>query len=92
MNPHTELWASQGTQSSHWKAAPHLALTSLHSCDVQRLLKGRVSILQMDPQKIVASQLPAAGHVSKTYPWKAVCCQQSWEVAQKPKATQAALF
>lgn len=42
---------------SCWKAALGLELTSLHSCNVQRILSGRVSILQTDPQQIVPPAL-----------------------------------
>lgn len=42
---------------SHWKAALGLELMS-HSWDVQRVLKGKVSVLQMDPQKSVPPSSP----------------------------------
>lgn len=67
-NFHTKLWASQETPRSHWEAALGLALISLHSCDVQRVLKGRVSILQMDPQKIVPPSSPRPATSAKQSP------------------------
>lgn len=56
-------------QGSHWKAALSLELTSVHSCDVQRVLKGRVSILQTDPQKIMLPAPLSQPH-QQNVPWK----------------------
>lgn len=56
-------------QRTRWKAALSLELTPVHSCDVKRVLKGRVSILQTDPQKIMLLAPLSQPH-QQNAPWK----------------------
>ena len=52
--------------------------------------KGRVSFCKLILRKMCL-QLPVTSHISKTYHGREVCCQQSWEAAQEPNATQDAV-
>lgn len=65
--PHKAMGVTRDTEVS-LEVALGLAFISLHSYDVQRVLKGRVSILQMDPQKTASPSSPPPATSAKHSP------------------------
>ena len=80
----TELDPPRGA-SRPTKRPPLALLSSLHSCNVQRVLTGRVLISQTYAQKTVLPALlpptPNSSHISKSCHREKFCCQQGWKTA-----------